>query len=383
MISASSHECWAVESECLRLVARGPYFPGGNRTPNPLEWVSSASVPARPLRASAQLDRLSVSLQGQFELIACGKARSGRAPARPWRSSRASSGISSSESGNVDKIKTKPFFSCLDPLENAMNIRIHRDDPRFHECNTAFLVTGTPQNDALNRELLANNQTGYWTVKQGRIIVGDLIFLLLPDIESVDGYPRELYAGVVVDAEYFEGAGRTLYSVDQFFALPTVHSDVKKFLFGNVPPQGNNALGLWGSTSGSFRIEAPIPPQDEPEEDVFPEGRLKYEQHIRRERKPRLVQIAKRRRMQRDQKLVCEICDFDFLEAYGLHGDGYIEAHHIVPVSTLKENTPTRPEDLALVCANCHRMLHRIDPLLSIEEMRHVVQGAREIIRAA
>ncbi|HBC3475266.1 hypothetical protein GOP97_11155 [Vibrio cholerae] len=50
-----------------------------------------------------------------------------------------------------------------------------------------------------------------------------------------------------------------------------------------------------------------------------------------------------------------------FRECYGSHGDSYIEAHHIIPLSELcsVDGSKTRLEDLAMVCSNCHRMLHR------------------------
>lgn len=56
-------------------------------------------------------------------------------------------------------------------------------------------------------------------------------------------------------------------------------------------------------------------------------------------------------------RVLCECCKFDFFGRYGKHGEGYIEAHHRVFLSTGERLT--RPEDFALVCANCHRMLHR------------------------
>jgi 5-methylcytosine-specific restriction protein A len=34
--------------------------------------------------------------------------------------------------------------------------------------------------------------------------------------------------------------------------------------------------------------------------------------------------------------------------------------------------TPTKLNDLALVCSNCHRMLHRAKPLLLPDELRSI-----------
>lgn len=58
--------------------------------------------------------------------------------------------------------------------------------------------------------------------------------------------------------------------------------------------------------------------------------------------------------------LSCKVCGFDFKYFYGDHGSGFIEVHHLKPVSTLEASTKLSPEnDMTVVCSNCHRMLHR------------------------
>lgn len=58
--------------------------------------------------------------------------------------------------------------------------------------------------------------------------------------------------------------------------------------------------------------------------------------------------------------LACKICGFNFNDFYGEHGLGFIEVHHLKPVSTLKTSTKVSPEnDMMVVCSNCHRMFHR------------------------
>lgn len=74
-------------------------------------------------------------------------------------------------------------------------------------------------------------------------------------------------------------------------------------------------------------------------------------------------------------RLCCEVCGFDFLATYGERGRGFIECHHTVPVSSLGEGGRTSVKDLALVCANCHRMSHACQPWWSIEEARASVRG--------
>jgi len=58
--------------------------------------------------------------------------------------------------------------------------------------------------------------------------------------------------------------------------------------------------------------------------------------------------------------LACKVCGFDFKDFYGDHGSGFIEVHHLKPVSSLEASTKLSPEnDMTVVCSNCHRMLHR------------------------
>ena len=100
----------------------------------------------------------------------------------------------------------------------------------------------------------------------------------------------------------------------------------------------------------------------------------RFSAHRRRERNPQLASAAKR-----IHGYACQVCHFDFSQAYGDIGIGYIEAHHVVPLSQLDpaEEVVLSPEDdFAVVCANCHRMLHR-KPYPSVEELREAVEARR------
>lgn len=107
--------------------------------------------------------------------------------------------------------------------------------------------------------------------------------------------------------------------------------------------------------------------------DGFPEGRLVERKHKSRERNQKLVVEAKEGFLRNNETLHCEICGFDFEEKYGERGSGFIEAHHTVPVSEMKPGQKTQLEDIALVCSNCHRMLHRSRPWLRMEQLRELI----------
>jgi 5-methylcytosine-specific restriction enzyme A len=108
-----------------------------------------------------------------------------------------------------------------------------------------------------------------------------------------------------------------------------------------------------------------------------PEGRLLERRHLARERDAglRAKKIAKH--LQTHGQLACTICGFDFKAAYGEHGDGYIECHHVVPLHASGE-TITRLDDLILICSNCHRMIHRRTPWLTPEQLSDLIAANHE-----
>lgn len=110
------------------------------------------------------------------------------------------------------------------------------------------------------------------------------------------------------------------------------------------------------------------------DDEGFPEGKLILKQHLIRERNSEVVKLAKERFIQQHGKLFCEVCDFDFSIRYGDIGKGYIEGHHTKPVSEMAENEKTKVEDIAIVCANCHRMLHRKRPWLTINDLKKLLK---------
>lgn len=115
----------------------------------------------------------------------------------------------------------------------------------------------------------------------------------------------------------------------------------------------------------------------ENEKQTFPEGRVYERIHKNRERNSALIRLVKNERLLSNNNLKCEVCGFDFKEVYGELGDGFIEAHHTVPVCELDENNETRKEDIILVCSNCHSMLHRKRPWLGVEEIKDIIKRSR------
>jgi 5-methylcytosine-specific restriction enzyme A len=127
-----------------------------------------------------------------------------------------------------------------------------------------------------------------------------------------------------------------------------------------------NSTGQIADSGASYELD------DADEE--FPEGRILTRLHKRKERNRKVVEQKKQRVLRATGRLVCEVCDFDFARVYGRLGYRFAECHHTVPIAQLDEHHRTRSADLAIVCANCHRMIHRSRPMLSIQELRTLEQ---------
>jgi predicted HNH restriction endonuclease len=106
------------------------------------------------------------------------------------------------------------------------------------------------------------------------------------------------------------------------------------------------------------------------------ENRKTVISHIHRERN-RTIAIMRKEL----DKYKCQVCGLKFDEVYGGElGHKFAEAHHIVPLSRLKENVQTDMKDLRTVCANCHRMLHRMDGKAGdMVQLKHIYLNQRKL----
>jgi 5-methylcytosine-specific restriction protein A len=114
---------------------------------------------------------------------------------------------------------------------------------------------------------------------------------------------------------------------------------------------------------------APLDQETEVEEE-FPEGSVLTRTHRMRERNSTAIKKKKEHVQKSTGRLACTVCGFDFEDVYGAIGAGFAECHHNIPVSELKPNQSTKLADLSIVCSNCHRMIHRAKPWLSITQLK-------------
>ncbi len=103
------------------------------------------------------------------------------------------------------------------------------------------------------------------------------------------------------------------------------------------------------------------------------EGKQQTKEHRYRERDKRIIKLKKEKAFKENTELICEGCAFDFSKVYGARGEGFIECHHIRAVSDISNDEPTKLEDLALLCSNCHRIIHRTKPWLTIEQLKQII----------
>jgi len=111
----------------------------------------------------------------------------------------------------------------------------------------------------------------------------------------------------------------------------------------------------------------------DPDEGVE-EGKIIMKLHKMRERNASQIKKKKANTLKKTGSLACEVCSFDFEDQYGQRGKGYAECHHTKPVSEMKAGEKTKLTDLAIVCANCHRMLHRKKAMISVAELKSDLQ---------
>ena len=104
---------------------------------------------------------------------------------------------------------------------------------------------------------------------------------------------------------------------------------------------------LWGSKGGAGFVPSAI------------EGALRLRVHYRRERSRKLTEDKKRDFLRHHGSLFCEVCEVAAgRRSPAAMGEPFIEVHHRLPLSAARRPVETTLDDLILVCANCHRLIH-------------------------
>lgn len=132
----------------------------------------------------------------------------------------------------------------------------------------------------------------------------------------------------------------------------------------------NGGTGLWGIREEVERRATEIHSSDIRSMETsrnnivsISEGGVKFRLIGERERSPEIKRMALE-----ENGYSCMACELNFGTIYGERGVGFIEVHHSIPLS--EGERETRVEDLVVLCSNCHRMVHRKKPLLTLQELR-------------
>ena len=146
----------------------------------------------------------------------------------------------------------------------------------------------------------------------------------------------------------------------------------KYYPAGELPTEAQLAADVRGMVDlYEMLIEADAAASDGAEGDEPPdldvEDASKFRLHRRIERNARLAAKVKK-----VQGCTCQVCGMNFEERYGSVGKNFIEAHHLMPLVTLKGRKITLhpAKDFAVLCSNCHRMLHRSGYVDNLQRFR-------------
>ena len=117
-------------------------------------------------------------------------------------------------------------------------------------------------------------------------------------------------------------------------------------------------------------------------------GETKIIKHIDKEIEiiktdPKLI-----RELKKNSDYTCQACGLKYEKIYGDYSKkkDFIEAHHIEPKFKVKEEAETNKKmsrsakDFAMLCANCHRMIHRMmkkeeDRVISLNEFKERINS--------
>ena len=203
---------------------------------------------------------------------------------------------------------------------------------------------------------------------------GDMVLIFTPEWQYDDhdrkrsGYDQSLEHIRLIEEEGY-----------QLKTFPIYHSDDNKDEAGLGPAKiggfkkelAHRALIRIGNEYyASSKDGVNNIPEEVPEPDGYPEGASSRIS----------VNVYERNRDARTKCIehfgyTCQVCEFDFGATYGQLGKDYIHVHHLVPLSEIKASYQVNPiTDLIPVCPNCHAMIHRTRPALSVATVRNTLQ---------
>jgi len=148
---------------------------------------------------------------------------------------------------------------------------------------------------------------------------------------------------------------------------------------GRIDEVSRDAEAILEKYRGNFIESLPVGRDDIPLKlgREYAEGARKLSVQFLIDRDRNLIRNKKLETLNRTGRLDCEVCGFNFYHHYGEIGRYFAECHHLLPIAN-GESTNTLA-DLAILCSNCHSMIHASKPPFSVAELRRIVhQNRRE-----
>lgn len=227
---------------------------------------------------------------------------------------------------------------------------------------------------------------GRWSTgsRHGGIEPGDGLFflrqgrdrgILAVGVATSDVYRAPHYNDDSRMAWYVDHQWREARTIDDRLRTEDLHISVPDVPWSNLYGSGVNVterdaeliLTLWAEGGPVLWPQGYSRP-DEEGPTLYREGARALVTANRFERDPKARQACIRHHGTR-----CAVCRFDFESVYGERGKGYIEVHHLVPLSEVDDDHEVNPiEDMRPLCSNCHSMIHR-GGLLTPEELADLV----------
>lgn len=185
----------------------------------------------------------------------------------------------------------------------------------------------------------------------------DRIRAIAADLENID----DIRAKHPDLAEAIEEHGNALKAEENSILIRTTADRVNELQ--------ESIFGLTNAASATKLEEAEAEPAVDEEEIFGVEGRLLARIHVYKERDKSFAARVKKHIKAKNGKLTCEACGMDPVALYGPNGERCLEAHHRIPIEQLQPDSITRVDEMAILCASCHRIVHSAKPCIPVEEL--------------
>lgn len=190
----------------------------------------------------------------------------------------------------------------------------------------------------------------------------------LADYQTILGVTSiELGSTARLPGDY--AAGHTLgatYRLDSMPDEPALQNDLRNVI------RAYRSLIYRGGVEGDVETQSDLAVEfNVPSQPSITETR-KYSFHRKIERNRTAAKNAKKY-----HGTACQTCGLRFDERYGPIGEGFIEAHHLKSIATLEEGKLVQYDiaaDFAVLCANCHRMIHRTSDPSDLDGFKSLIR---------